>query len=99
MYSSIKLGNKTIPQVNSVTHLGFRQDSSRRTLDRTIESCKKARNSFYAMSEIGVRPSGLNPVISIDLYKKVVIPTFTYGCEYLKNTRYFRNSKASTSYC
>ena len=78
---SIKLGNKTIPQVNSVTHLGFRQDSTRRTLDRTIESCKKARNSFYAMSEIGVRPSGLNPVISIDLYKKVVIPTFTYGCE------------------
>ena len=84
---NIKLGSQTIPQTSFVKHLGFRQEASRRSLDRTIEACKKARNSFYALSEVGVRPLGLNPLISIDLYKKVVIPTLTYGCELWNDLR------------
>ena len=84
---NIKLGNKVIPQVTSVTHLGFRQEATRRSLDRTLESCKKAKNAFYAMSEIGVRPTGLNPIISVDLYKKIIIPTFAYGCELWNNLK------------
>ncbi|MEW8546047.1 MAG: reverse transcriptase family protein [Candidatus Thiodiazotropha sp.] len=84
---SIKLGNAVIPQKRSVTHLGVRQESNRSSTVRTREACTKGRSVFYSMADIGVRPCGLHPDISIDLYKKVVIPTVLYGCEIWNNLK------------
>ena len=39
------------------------------------------------MQEIGVRPCGLNPKTSVDLYRKVVVSTVLYGCEVWNNLK------------
>ncbi|MES9884793.1 MAG: reverse transcriptase family protein, partial [Sedimenticola sp.] len=77
----LNFGNTNIPQVTYVSHLGIRQEGSRSTLNRTRDMCRKARNSFFGLSSVGVHQNGLNPRVSIKLYKSVVMSTLTYGCE------------------
>ncbi|MEW8545051.1 MAG: reverse transcriptase family protein, partial [Candidatus Thiodiazotropha sp.] len=84
----IKFGTKRIPQKHSVIHLGILQDATRSTIDRTRDICTKARNAFYAMADIGVHPYGLNVETSINMYRKVVIPIVTYGCEIWNNLKH-----------
>ena len=33
------------------------------------------------MSAHGINPYGFNPVISVDFYKKVIVPIALYGCQ------------------
>ena len=84
----IYIGDKMIPQKQSTVHLGVRQDSNRSLSARVREACDKGRSAFYSMSDLGVRPCGLNPKTSVDLYKKVVIPTVLYGCEVWNNLKH-----------
>ena len=42
---------------------------------------------LLCMQEIGVRPCGMNPKTSVDLYRKVVVPTVLYGCEVWNNLK------------
>ena len=83
----IKFGTKSIPQKQSVVHLGIYQEATRSTISRTRDICTKARNAFYAMADIGVHPYGLNAETSVNMYKKVVIPIVTYGCEIWNNLK------------
>ena len=77
----IKFGNESLPQKKAVVHLGIQQEATRSTITRTCDICAKARNAFYAMADIGVYTGGLNAELSISLYRKVVLPIVTYGCE------------------
>ena len=45
------------------------------------DACAKGTSSLFSMADIGVRPCRLNTKTSIDLYRKVVMPTVLYGCE------------------
>ena len=79
------LGNNFLQQSDYAIHLGIRQDSNLKLTNRITERCQKAKNSFFAMAGLGLRPLGLNPLTSISLYKKIVIPTVLYGCELWNN--------------
>ena len=68
----INIGSKTIPQKQSTVHLVVRQDSNRSLSTRVREACDKGKSTFYSMTGIGVRPCGLIPDTSVDLYRKVV---------------------------
>ena len=81
----IKLGNRELPQKHLAVHLGILQESSRCLNNTVKEACIKGRNAFFSLANTGVRPCGLNPKVSVSLYKKVVIPTITYGCELWSN--------------
>ena len=37
------------------------------------------------MAGLGLRPLGLNPLTSVNLYKKIVVPIVLYGCEIWNN--------------
>ena len=81
----IKLGNSELPQKHSVVHLGIIQESSRSLYNTIKEACTKGRNAVFSLATTGMRPCDLNPKVSVSLYKKVVIPTVTYGCELWSN--------------
>ena len=87
-FIDIKFGTSSIPQKKAVVHLGIQQDATQSTISRTRDVCAKARNAFYAMSDIGVYTGGLNAELSISLYKKVVLPIVTYGCEIWNNLKH-----------
>ena len=78
---SVYLGRKLIPQSSATVHLGIKQESNRSLSSRVRDACAKGTSSLFSMADIGVRPCGLNPKTSIDLYRKVVMPTVLYGCE------------------
>ena len=40
---------------------------------------------FFAMLALGLSPFGMNPIVSAQLYKKIVIPVALYGCELWNN--------------
>ena len=78
---SLWYGNSRLPETTNAMHLGILQDSSLKLSHRIRERCQKAKNSFHAMIGYGVRPLALNPLTSVSLYKKIVIPTVLYGSE------------------
>ena len=46
---------------------------------------QKARNLFFAMAGQGLHPNGIDPALSADLYRKIIIPTDLYGVELWSN--------------
>lgn len=77
----IMYGDKYIKQTDHVTHLGIRHDFNLKHTLRINERLQKARNGFFAIALQGVNPDGVNPLVSIDLYKKVIKPIALYGSE------------------
>lgn len=78
---AILYGDKLIDQVNEAQHLGITQTSNLRCTTRITERCQKARNAFFAMAAQGVSIHGLNPLVSVNLYKKIIVPIALYGCQ------------------
>ena len=81
-------GSDFFEQTNSTVHLGIRQDSNLKITDRINERCQKAKNAFFAISAQGLHPYGLNPLVSVNLYKKIIVPIALYGCELWHNMSY-----------
>ena len=65
----IKLGNSELPQKHSVVHLGITQEASRSMNNTIKDACTKGRNAFFSLAHTGMRPCGLNPKMSVSLYK------------------------------
>ena len=84
---SVYIGRKAILQNNFAVHLCIRQESNRSLSARVRDACSNGSATFFSMADIGVRPCGLNPITSTDLYKKVVIPTVLYCCEVWNNLK------------
>ena len=83
--AGIMYGSDFFVQTNSTVHLGIRQDSNLKITHRINERCQKAKNAFFAISAQGLHPYGLNPLVSVNLYKKIIA---LYGCELWHNMSY-----------
>ena len=79
--SEFKIGGAVIPRVKVATHLGIHIQENLTLKARIEQRCQKGRNAFYAMSELGLHPSALNPIKSANLYKKIIQPSILYGSE------------------
>ena len=75
------LGNNRLDIVESFTHLGIIQNPKFDHTDKIESACLKGLTKFYTVSDLGVRPRGLNPATSINIYKKQILPSMIYGCE------------------
>ena len=82
---SIMYGDSVIPQDSSAEHLGIHQQSNLSLGNRIEKRLQKGKNAFFSMVLQGVHPAGINPVISADLYRKIIVPTALYGCELWNN--------------
>ena len=78
---SWRIGSSIIEESDNINHLGIRRASKGASTERTTHACRKGRGAFHALSNIGVRPRGLNPKTSVSLYTRVVLPSVLYGCE------------------
>jgi hypothetical protein len=74
-------GSEYINQTNSSKHLGILQESNMKLHTRINERIQKGKNAFYSMAGQGLHPSGVNPLVSVGLYMKIVIPTVLYASE------------------
>lgn len=77
------LGDTPVPCSDSCTHLGIIINSKCSLSERIKSVCRKGRNSFYALTDIG--SPYLNPLTLASLYKSVVLPSVLYGCELWNN--------------
>ena len=82
---SVMYNDQLLDHVQSSTHLGMILSSNMKTEPKITKRCQKGKNSFHAMIGYGVHPSGLNPLTSSSLYKKVILPTILYGSELWNN--------------
>ena len=81
----ILYGHQYIEQTDNATHLGILQSSNLKMRSRIQERLLKARHAFYSIVSQGVHPYGLNPLVSVSLYSKIVVPTALYGAELWNN--------------
>lgn len=77
------LGDTPVPRLDSCCHLGIIINDKSSLSDRVKSACRKGRNSFYALTDIG--SPYLNPLTLAKLYKSVVLPSVLYGCELWNN--------------
>ena len=85
--AGIMYGSDFFEQTNSTVHLGIRQDSNLKIMHRINERCQKAKTHFLLYPQ-GLHPYGLNPLVSVNLYKKIIVPIALYGCELWHNMSY-----------
>lgn len=84
--SVILIGQELIPVADSHIHLGTELNRKLSTHSRTTNTCRNGRNTYFPITNI--RDNNTNPLVLVKLYKSVVIPSFSYGCEiqhHLKN--------------
>ena len=53
--------------------------------NKISQRLQKAKHALFSLSAQGVHAQGVNPLVSVDLYSKVVIPTALYGPELWNN--------------
>ena len=51
------------------------------TTVRIKEMCKKGKAIFFSLTRVGVRPNALNPITASNIWSKIALPYFTYGCQ------------------
>ncbi len=73
--------SKSIPIVESATQLGILISSSSSTIERTTGRIASSRSAFYALSAVGTRHTGINPLTSLLLYKSICLPILSFGLE------------------
>lgn len=76
-----KAGNNIIKESRSATHVGVVLSADFSSSERTKLACTKGRGALMSLAGAGVRPKGLNPLTSSNLYKQVVLPGALYGSE------------------
>ena len=81
----ILYGQHFLPQDKSMTHLGIIHDSNLKLGNRLKERIQKSRNALFSMVGQGVNPQGVNPIVSANLYCKIILPILLYGSELWNN--------------
>lgn len=79
------MDEKEIEQVDQFVHVGIRLSCSFKSKTRTHEMCNKGKSQIGAMSGVGVRGDGLNPLTSAHIWEKVTLPSILYGAELWNN--------------
>ena len=79
------LDNEKLKIVEIAEHVGIPITSQMKCKSKIEKACKKGRGSFYSIIGFGSRQNALNPVTTVNLYKKVVLSSALYGCETWSN--------------
>jgi hypothetical protein len=79
------INDEPIPVSDTYIHVGVELNGNFKSLNRTRNVCRKARNTYFAMSNI--RTEYTNPLALIKFYKTVLIPFCLYGCEVWNNLK------------
>ena len=77
------LGEDVVPCLDVCNHLGILINNKCTLTDRIAAACRKGRNSYFALADIGSQY--LNPLTVSHLYKRVVLSSVLYGCELWNN--------------
>ena len=75
------LNGNLIEKVCEEKHVGIILNTSIKSIKRTKEACRKGRNTFMSLTNIGASRNGLNPLTSMHLTKLIVLPRALYGAE------------------
>jgi hypothetical protein len=78
---SWQLGDYTLQEVLSTTHLGCILTSDLSPTVNVSKACQKARGSFLGFVNCGLHGEGFHPLTSLKIYNSVVLPSALYGCE------------------
>lgn len=76
-----KLGDKDIPELTCYTHVGVEIHVDGNMQDSVHEHVSKARRALNAMTGLGIREGGINPLTASKMYKCVCLPLMLYGSE------------------
>ena len=83
--STWRLNGNVIQGTTQEKHVGIMLDTSQKSHKRTKEACRKGRNTLMSLMGIGTKGDGLNPAISANLLKSIVMPRTLYGSELWNN--------------
>ena len=75
------MGNKPVDETDVITHLGIRINAYLETTVGIKEMCKKGKAILFSLTRLGVRPNALNPKTASNIWSKIALPSFTYGCQ------------------
>jgi len=78
-------GDQVIKQTASFVHLGISYCFNTKIKDRIFCRLQKAKNALFSMAAQGIHAQRINPLLSADLYSKVVVPIALYGSELWSN--------------
>ena len=79
--ANISYGDYPIVQTDSFVHLGILYSFNLKNKDRISQRLQKSKNAKFSMSAQGVHAQGVNPLVSANLYYKVIVPIALYGSE------------------
>lgn len=82
---SFLFDNSPIPVVKIKKYAGITLKYNCKPNDAIKEACDKGKhllNSFYF---IGIRDGGMNPLTSMKIWKRIILPSVLYGCELWSN--------------
>ena len=71
--------SEEIPLEDGYTHFRIELDSKFHSVNRTLNSCRKGRNSYFALNAVNCKST--NPVVLVRLYNSIVLPAMLYCCE------------------
>lgn len=80
-----KAGDEIIKESRNATHVGVELDVNFSPSKCIEKACNKGRGALLSLAGTGVRPKGLNPLTSANLYKQAVVPCSLYGSELWSN--------------
>ena len=83
-----KLGDDTLPEANTFTHLGLEWKSNRQVPDITSK-ITLARRAAYALIGAGMHGgNGLSPAVSRKIINAYIVPRLLYGLDAVRLTRH-----------
>lgn len=83
VYSSngITLGSQHIPRAKKVKYAGVTFSQSMKNNDRIVYSFDKAKRVTNSLYSIGLNANGMNPIVSVKVWERVILPSALYGSE------------------
>jgi hypothetical protein len=73
--------DQPLEEVQVITHVGVELCAFSSSLHRTQSVCNKTHRVLANLTTAGVRPNGLNPIVSNILWNRIGIPSILYGSE------------------
>lgn len=79
--TQFKLGGNTINITETCVYAGILMCSNKIGKQRTQRAANKARQLIHSLKDIGLNTNGLNPLSSVIVWQRVILPSALYGCE------------------
>ena len=76
---AVSYDGRALNQTASFIHLGVLYTFNLRNKDRIATRLQKAKNALFVISAQGVHSQGVNPLVSVGLYTKIILPVALYG--------------------